>query len=223
MASGLLEDRIDGASRILLNVAGSASLTLGDVTQAADTLRAVADRDSNITFGASFEPKLGDEVVVTVIAAGLRSAKRAAAAPKRVSTPAVAVVATPAPKRDRTAKARAKVVAPAAAAAVSAASPDAAVAEAAGPALPDVAAPAAPRADARPRPRRATPANARPRRAAPRPATSSRPPRGARARGSSKPAPPPAVTLSGAPEHESFDLPSFLRSRSTGPGDNSGR
>ena len=72
IASGLLEDTIDGATRILLNVSGSSGLTLRDVTTSADAVRAVADREANITFGTSFDPRLGDEVVVTVIATGLR-------------------------------------------------------------------------------------------------------------------------------------------------------
>ncbi len=70
IASTLLEDTIDGATRILLSVAGSSSLGLAEVTGAAEAVRASADADANVIFGAAFDPRLGDEVRVTVIATG---------------------------------------------------------------------------------------------------------------------------------------------------------
>ncbi|MFL5679705.1 MAG: cell division protein FtsZ [Chloroflexota bacterium] len=206
MASGLLEDKVDGASRILLNVAGSSTLSLRDVTQAADTVRATADPDANLTFGASFNPKLGDEVVVTVIAAGLRGARRPN---KAVRQPKAELVAK-APKRTSAPKA-----APVAATTPLAAPPPAPE--------PVPLAAVTPVGAPRVRARRAPGTASRARRAAPRPATpASRPPRTARSRGAGKSA-APAASLSGAPEHESFDLPSFLRSRLDSPPDGSGR
>jgi len=71
MSSPLLEARIDGAKGILFDIAGSASLRLAEVTRAADTIRAVADPDANVIFGASFDDTLGDEVRLTLIATGL--------------------------------------------------------------------------------------------------------------------------------------------------------
>jgi cell division protein FtsZ len=71
MSSPLLEARIDGARGILFDIAGSSSLRLAEVTRAADTIRAVADPDANVIFGASFDDTLGDEVRLTLIATGL--------------------------------------------------------------------------------------------------------------------------------------------------------
>ncbi|HKG57489.1 MAG TPA: cell division protein FtsZ [Candidatus Limnocylindrales bacterium] len=207
MASGLLEDRVEGATRVLLNVAGSSTLSLRDVSTAADTLRAVADPQVNITFGASFDPKLGDEVVVTVIAAGLPATRRVA---RRVA----------ASKDARPARARATSLA---ASAVPLVPPPQPVAETPPP-FP-VESPAAPgRPAARVRTRRAPAATARPRRGAPRPATSvGRPSRSGRGRGVAKMPPAATPTAPGAAEHDSFDLPSFLRSRIDGPRDGSAR
>jgi cell division protein FtsZ len=71
MSSPLLEARIDGAKGILFDIAGSSSLRLAEVTRAADTIRAVADPDANVIFGASFDDTLGDEVRLTLIGTGL--------------------------------------------------------------------------------------------------------------------------------------------------------
>jgi cell division protein FtsZ len=76
MSTTLLEDRIDGATAILLNVAGSASLGLDEVTAAADSVRASAHPDANVIFGASIDPRLSDEVQVTVIATGFDTSRR---------------------------------------------------------------------------------------------------------------------------------------------------
>ena len=77
VSSGLLENTIDGATRIMLNVAGSKDIALSEVTSAAEELRAAADKDVNLTFGASFDPSLDEEVVVTVIATGMTSGRQA--------------------------------------------------------------------------------------------------------------------------------------------------
>ncbi len=76
MTSPLLEARIDGANGILFDIAGSSSLRLAEVQQAAETIRAAADPDANVIFGASFDDTLGDEVRLTLIATGLPSVKR---------------------------------------------------------------------------------------------------------------------------------------------------
>jgi cell division GTPase FtsZ len=70
IASPLLEINITGAQGILFNIAGSSNLTLFEVTEAAEEIRAAADPEANIIFGASFDERLGDEVVITVIATG---------------------------------------------------------------------------------------------------------------------------------------------------------
>jgi cell division protein FtsZ len=70
IASPLLEINIAGAQGILFNVTGSSSLSLFEVTEAAEEIRAAADSEANIIFGTSFNERLGDEVQITVIATG---------------------------------------------------------------------------------------------------------------------------------------------------------
>jgi cell division protein FtsZ len=78
IASPLLEVNITGAQGILFNVTGSSSLSLFEVTEAAEEIRAAADPEANIIFGTSFNERLGDEVQITVIATGF-DARRSAA------------------------------------------------------------------------------------------------------------------------------------------------
>jgi cell division protein FtsZ len=70
IASPLLEVNISGAQGILFNVSGSSTLSLFEVTEAAEEIRAAADSEANIIFGTSFNERLGDEVQITVIATG---------------------------------------------------------------------------------------------------------------------------------------------------------
>jgi cell division protein FtsZ len=70
IASPLLEVNINGAQGILFNVTGSANLSLFEVTEAAEEIRAAADPEANIIFGTSFNERLGEEVMITVIATG---------------------------------------------------------------------------------------------------------------------------------------------------------
>ncbi|MES2208663.1 MAG: cell division protein FtsZ [Chloroflexota bacterium] len=70
IASPLLEVNIAGAQGILFNVTGSANLSLFEVTEAAEEIRAAADPEANIIFGTSFNERLGEEVQITVIATG---------------------------------------------------------------------------------------------------------------------------------------------------------
>jgi cell division protein FtsZ len=85
IASPLLEVNIQGAQGILFNITGSSSLSLFEVTEAAEEIRAAADPEANIIFGTSFNERLGDEVMITVIATGFdgmrkRETRHAAAA-----------------------------------------------------------------------------------------------------------------------------------------------
>src|SRR5918911_1254938 len=83
IASPLLELNIAGAQGILFNVTGSSNLSLYEVTEAAEEIRAAADPEANIIFGTSFNDRIGEEVAITVIATGFdgkRPAARAAAA-----------------------------------------------------------------------------------------------------------------------------------------------
>src|SRR2546422_2460215 len=70
ISSPLLESSIDGAKGVLLSIAGPTDLTLHEVNQAADAITRVAHPDANIIFGAVVDDALGEEVRVTVVAAG---------------------------------------------------------------------------------------------------------------------------------------------------------
>ncbi|HJU57845.1 MAG TPA: cell division protein FtsZ [Actinomycetota bacterium] len=79
VSSPLLESSIEGARGLLLSIAGPTDLTLHEVNRAADTITRVAHPDANIIFGAVVDDALGDEVRVTVIAAGFDRVLAAAA------------------------------------------------------------------------------------------------------------------------------------------------
>ncbi len=76
IASPLLEVNINGAQGILFNITGSSNLSLYEVTEAAEEIRAAADPEANIIFGTSFNERLGDEVMITVIATGFDANRR---------------------------------------------------------------------------------------------------------------------------------------------------
>ena len=76
VASPLLEINISGAQGILFNITGGSSLTLWEVTEAAEEIRAAADPEANIIFGTSFNERLGEEVMITVIATGFDGRRR---------------------------------------------------------------------------------------------------------------------------------------------------
>jgi len=104
ISSPLLEVSITGAQGILFNVSGSANLGLFEVTEAAEEIRAAADPEANIIFGTSFDERLGDEVLITVIATGFDSARRREGV--RPSTGASAPVSEAVPVSARSAKER---------------------------------------------------------------------------------------------------------------------
>ena len=70
ITSPLLEASIEGARGILLNIAGGSDLGLFEVNAAAEIIHSVAHPDANIIFGQVIDDEMGDEVRVTVIAAG---------------------------------------------------------------------------------------------------------------------------------------------------------
>jgi cell division protein FtsZ len=70
ITSPLLEAQIDGARGILLNIAGGSDLGLFEVNEAAEIIHSHADPEANIIFGQVIDDAMGDEVRVTVIAAG---------------------------------------------------------------------------------------------------------------------------------------------------------
>ena len=70
ISSPMLEAAIDGARGILLNITGPSSMGLFEVNAAAEVVHGVAHQDANIIFGTGIDDEMGDEIKVTVIAAG---------------------------------------------------------------------------------------------------------------------------------------------------------
>ena len=70
ISSPLLEASIEGARGILFNISGGSDLGLFEVNEAAEIIHGVAHPDANIIFGAVIDDAMGDELRVTVIAAG---------------------------------------------------------------------------------------------------------------------------------------------------------
>ena len=70
ISSPLLEASIDGAHGVLLSISGGSDLGLFEINEAAQLVAQAAHPDANIIFGAVIDDALGDEVRVTVIAAG---------------------------------------------------------------------------------------------------------------------------------------------------------
>jgi cell division protein FtsZ len=74
VASPLLDVDIDGAKGVLLNITGGTDLKLHELEKAAEVIRNVADPKANIIFGMVTDPKMEDEVRVTIIATGFNMA-----------------------------------------------------------------------------------------------------------------------------------------------------
>ena len=70
ISSPLLESSIDGATRVLLSIAGSKDLGIQEISDAADVVANAVDPEANIIFGTVVDESLGDQVRITVIATG---------------------------------------------------------------------------------------------------------------------------------------------------------
>jgi cell division protein FtsZ len=70
VSSPLLEASIDGAHGVLLSIAGGSDLGLFEINESAALVADAVHPDANLIFGATIDDALGDEVRVTVIAAG---------------------------------------------------------------------------------------------------------------------------------------------------------
>ena len=90
VSSPLLETSINGATGVLINITGSAEMTLDDVETAAGIVQEAANPDANIIFGATCSDSCQDEMRVTVIATGFEGsgAGTAAKAASGAVTPA---------------------------------------------------------------------------------------------------------------------------------------
>jgi cell division protein FtsZ len=94
ISSPLLEASIDGAHGVLLSIQGGSDLGLFEINEAAQLVSNSAAPEANIIFGAVIDDALGDEVRVTVIAAGFDEGGTRRARPARVSS---SFAADPAP------------------------------------------------------------------------------------------------------------------------------
>ncbi|MEE9184369.1 MAG: cell division protein FtsZ [Acidimicrobiia bacterium] len=74
--SPLLETSMDGATAVLMSIAGPADMTLYEVNSSADVIASRCSADANIIFGAVVDDSLGDEIRVTVVAAGFEGERR---------------------------------------------------------------------------------------------------------------------------------------------------
>lgn len=98
ISSRLLESSIEGATRVLLSIAGNKDLGIQEINEAADLVAKNVDPDANIIFGTVVDESLGDQVRVTVIATGFNDSNvqqqlptlntQSASRPSRPSRPA---------------------------------------------------------------------------------------------------------------------------------------
>jgi cell division protein FtsZ len=107
ISSPLLEVSIDGARGILFNVIGGLDMSMHEINTVAETITAAADPEANIIFGATINPELEGEIIVTVVATGFdesyyasRDTKTAELIRRAQEVPAVAGVIDEASMRD---------------------------------------------------------------------------------------------------------------------------
>src|SRR5207302_6690486 len=70
ISSPLLDISMDGAKGVLLNITGGSDLALSEISEAAEIVAQAADPEASIIFGAVIDPKLDNEIKITVIATG---------------------------------------------------------------------------------------------------------------------------------------------------------
>jgi len=74
--SPLIDAEITGARGILLSIAGGDDISLLEVNEAAEVVRAAASEDTNIIFGATIDERLAGQIWVTVVATGIGGRRR---------------------------------------------------------------------------------------------------------------------------------------------------
>lgn len=84
IASPLLDTSIQGATNVLINFTGDESLTLSEVHEAAEMIRAEADPDANIIFGVVYDESMSDDVKITLIATGMRERPKSVSVEKLI-------------------------------------------------------------------------------------------------------------------------------------------
>jgi len=104
IANPLLDDTsMKGAKGVLINITGGADMTLFEVDEAANRIRAEVDQDAYIIFGSTFDESLEGQMRVSVVATGMDAAELARtqpAVPNNVEAVAVAPAAAAEPERD---------------------------------------------------------------------------------------------------------------------------
>jgi cell division protein FtsZ len=84
ISSPLLEASIDGAMGVLLSVSGGSDLGLFEVNEACELVQSAVHPNAKFIFGTTIDDALGDEVRITVVAAGFEGGE-----PKKVATPVI--------------------------------------------------------------------------------------------------------------------------------------
>jgi len=82
ISSDLLEVPIDGATGVLYVVSGAPNLTLAEVSQAASVIESAVDEEAMVIFGVTVDPKLDNDVRITLVATGFTAIKEVTAARK---------------------------------------------------------------------------------------------------------------------------------------------
>ena len=109
ISSPLLEASIEGAHGVLLSIAGGSDLGLFEINEAARLVSEAVHPEANIIFGAVIDDTLGDEVRVTVIAAGFDGGQPM---PRKTTAGGRALVGQPLSARSAAPRAEAKTTAP---------------------------------------------------------------------------------------------------------------
>jgi cell division protein FtsZ len=76
ISSPLLDISMEGAKGVLLNITGGPDLALSEISEAAEVVAQAADPEASIIFGAVIDPKLENEIKITVIATGFDVSQR---------------------------------------------------------------------------------------------------------------------------------------------------
>ena len=113
ISSRLLEGTIDGATRVLLSIAGNKDLGIQEINDAADLVAQNVDPDATIIFGTVVDESLGDQVRVTVIATGFNDANVQQPLPTMTMPSSRPAASRPAARAAAPAPAPAPVAAPA--------------------------------------------------------------------------------------------------------------
>ena len=87
LTSPLLETKIDGATKVVISVAGGEDLKLFEVSRAGGVVHSLVDEDADIILGTTADDSLGDEVVVTIIATGFQGEGIPSQTPKTEEKP----------------------------------------------------------------------------------------------------------------------------------------